>query len=253
VLAVANQKGGVAKTTTVHSLGGALAERGRRVLLVDLDPQACLTFSTGTDPDKVERSLHDVLVGRASAADVLVKLDDVDLLPASIDLAGAEVHLLTRAGREHAVSRAVEPLSARYDWVLIDCPPSLGILTINGLTAARQVLIPLQCETLSQRGVGQLLETIADVHAFTNSALQVLGVVATMYDPRTRLAQSTLAGVGGTYGLPVLDPPIPKSVRVAEAPGRGCSVLQHAPNSPSAAAYRSLAAVVDAAGNGSRR
>jgi chromosome partitioning protein len=245
VLAVANQKGGVAKTTTVHSLGAALAERGRRVLLVDLDPQACLTFSTGTDPDKLERSLHDVLVGRTSAADVLLTVDDVDLLPASIDLAGAEVHLLTRAGREYAVSRAIEPLRRGYDWVLIDCPPSLGILTINGLTAAQHVLIPLQCETLGHRGVGQLLETIGDVRSFTNSGLQVAGVVATMYDPRTRLAQSTLADVGVTYGLPVLDPPIPKSVRVAEAPGRGCSVLRHAPNSPSAAAYRALAAALD--------
>jgi chromosome partitioning protein len=245
VLAVANQKGGVAKTTTVHALGAAFAERGRRVLLIDLDPQACLTFSTGTNPDKLEQTLHDVLVGRARAADVLVALDAVDLLPASIDLAGAEVHLLTRAGREYALSRAIEQLCSRYDWVLIDCPPSLGILTINGLTAARQVLILLQCETLSHRGVGQLLETIGDVRSFTNSALEVVGVVATMYDPRTRLAQSTLADVGVAYELPVLDPPIPKSVRVAEAPGRGCSVLEHAPTSPSATAYRSLAATLD--------
>jgi chromosome partitioning protein len=251
VLAVANQKGGVAKTTTVHSLGSALAERGRRVLLVDLDPQACLTFSTGIDPEKLERSLHDVLVGRTTAADVLVHLEDLDLLPASIDLAGAEVHLLTRPGREYAVGRAIEPLMSNYDVILIDCPPSLGILTINGLTAARQVIIPLQCETLSHRGVGQLLETIGDVRAFTNASLEVLGVVATMYDPRTRLAQSTLADVGDAYDLRVLDPPIPKSVRVAEAPGHGYSVLRHAPRSPSAQAYRALAASLDPAGEDS--
>jgi chromosome partitioning protein len=247
VLAVANQKGGVAKTTTVHALGAAFAELGRRVLLVDLDPQACLTFSTGTNPDKLEASLHDVLVGRTAAADVLVSLDEVDLLPATIDLAGTEVHLLTRPGREYAVSRAIEPLAPAYQVVLIDCPPSLGILTINGLTAARQVLIPLQCETLSHRGVGQLLETIDDVRAYTNPRLEVLGVIATMYDPRTRLAQSTLAEVGGAYGLTVLEPPVPKSVRVAEAPGRGTSVLRHAPRSPSADAYRALAAGLDAA------
>jgi chromosome partitioning protein len=247
VLAVANQKGGVAKTTTVHSLGAAWAERGRRVLLVDLDPQACLTFSTGIDSEKLDVSLHDVLVGRASAADAIVGLEDVDLLPASIDLAGAEVHLLTRPGREYAVGRAIEPLCSGYDVVLIDCPPSLGILTINGLTAARQVLIPLQCETLSHRGVGQLLETITDVRSFTNARLEVLGVVATMYDPRTRLAQSTLADVQAAYGLTLLDPPIPKSVRVAEAPGRACSVLRHAPRSPSADAYRALAVHLDAA------
>jgi chromosome partitioning protein len=250
VLAVANQKGGVAKTTTVHSLGAALAERGRRVLLVDLDPQACLTFSTGSDPDKLDASLHDVLVGRTSAAEVLLVLDDVHLLPASIDLAGAEVHLLTRPGREYALARAITPLSPNYDVVLIDCPPSLGILTINGLTAARQVLIPLQCETLSHRGVGQLLETIGDVRSFTNSSLEVLGIVPTMYDPRTRLAQATLADVRAAYGLAMLEPAIPKSVRVAEAPGRGCSVLRHAPTSPSAAAYRALAAHLDPVGEG---
>ncbi len=246
VLAVANQKGGVAKTTTVHSLGAALAERGRRVLLVDLDPQGCLTYSTGTDPDDLEVSLHDVMVGRLPAAEALIHAaDGVDLLPATIDLAGAEVHLLTRPGREYALSRALETLNGGYDTVLIDCPPSLGILTINGLTAAQRVVVPLQCETLSHRGVGQLLETIADVRSFTNPSLAVLGVIATMFDPRTRLARETLAAVKEKYGLEVLSPAVPKSVRVAEAPGRGCSVLRHAPKSASADAYRSLAAVIE--------
>jgi chromosome partitioning protein len=244
VLAVANQKGGVAKTTTVHSLGAALAERGGRVLLVDLDPQACLTYSTGTDADSLGCSLHDVMVGLASASEALVALGPFDLLPATIDLAGAEVHLLTRPGREYALARALAPLRDGYDTILIDCPPSLGVLTINGLTAAQSVVIPLQCETLSHRGVGQLLETIGDVRAFTNADLAVQGVIATMYDPRTRLAQETLASVGATYGLPVLEPAVPKSVRVAEAPGRGCSVLEHAPRSPSAQAYRELAGVL---------
>jgi chromosome partitioning protein len=246
ILAVANQKGGVAKTTTVHSLGAALAERGRRVLLVDLDPQACLTYSTGTDPEILEVSLHDVLLGRSTAADAVVNTDEVDLLPANIDLAGAEVHLLTRPGREHILARALAPLLADYDQVIIDCPPSLGVLTINGLTAAARVLIPLQCDTLGHRGVGQLLETIADVRAFTNADLVVEGVVATMFDPRTRLAQDTLAAVGASYGLAVLDPPIPKSVRVAESPGRGRSILRHAAHSAPAEAYRALAAHLDA-------
>jgi chromosome partitioning protein len=244
-LAVANQKGGVAKTTTVHSLGAALAERGRRVLLVDLDPQACLTFSAGIDPDGLEVSLYEVLTGKAEVTAALLRADGLDLLPSSIDMAGVEVHLLTRPGREYAVGRAIEPLLPDYEVVLIDCPPSLGVMTINGLTAAQSVLIPLQCETLSHRGVGQLMETIGDVRAFTNRDLEVIGVVATMYDPRTRLARETLAAVGATYGLEVLEPPIPKSVRVAEAPGRGCSVLRHAPNSPSAAAYRELAGVLE--------
>ena len=245
IIAVANQKGGVAKTTTVHSLGAALAERGRRVLLVDLDPQACLTFSTGTDPDGLDLSLYEVLIGKADAADALLEVDGMSLLPSSIDMAGVEVHLLTKPGREFAVGRAIEALAADHDVVLIDCPPSLGVLTINGLTAAAGVLIPLQCETLSHRGVGQLMETIGDVRSFTNPKLEVIGVIATTFDPRTRLAQDTLAAVGSTYGLEVLQPPVPKSVRVAEAPGRGCSVLRHAPNSPSAAAYRALAEVID--------
>jgi chromosome partitioning protein len=245
ILAVANQKGGVAKTTTVHSLGAALAERGRRVLLVDLDPQACLTFSAGIDPDGLEVSLYEVLTGKADASAALLRADGLDLLPSSIDMAGVEVHLLTRPGREYAVGRAIEPLLPDYEVVLIDCPPSLGVMTINGLTAAQGVLIPLQCETLSHRGVGQLMETIGDVRAFTNPDLGVIGVVATMYDPRTRLARETLAAVGATYDLEVLEPPVPKSVRVAEAPGRGCSVLRHAPSSPSAAAYRELAALLE--------
>ena len=157
VAAVANQKGGVAKTTTVQSLGVALAEADRRVLVVDLDPQACLTYSLGFDPDGLESSLHDVLVRRAKVADVTRPVPGIaglSLVPATIDLAGAEVHLLSKTGREHVLRRALEPVLVDYDVVLIDCPPSLGVLTINGLTAAEGVLIPLQCEALSHRGVG---------------------------------------------------------------------------------------------------
>ena len=241
VYAVANQKGGVAKTTTVHALGVAFVEQGLRVLLVDLDPQASLTFSLGVDPDQLTRSLHDVLVDRIPASDVLVKVGDIHLLPAAIDMAGAEVILLSRAGREYGLARALEPLKDSYDVVLVDCPPSLGTLTINGLTAADRVLIPLQCETLSQRGVGQLLDTIGDVRSFTNPRLEVRGVIATMFDGRTRLSRDVLEDARDRYGLPVLEPPVPKSVRVAEAPARGRSVLEHARGSASAEAYRQLA------------
>jgi chromosome partitioning protein len=214
------------------------------VLLVDLDPQACLTFSTGVDPDALGASLHDVLLGRACARDVLLKTGDVALVPASIDLAGTEVHLLSRTGREYALHRALEGVVREYDVVLVDCPPSLGILTINGLTAATEVLVPLQCETLSSRGVDQLLETIADVRSYTNPGLEVRGVVATMFDGRTTLARETIAAVRERHDVPVLDPPVPKSVKVAEAPGKGGSVLRHAPRSKAAAAYRELARVL---------
>ena len=245
VFAVANQKGGVGKTTTVHSLGYALAERGRQVLLVDLDPQACLTYSLGVRVEGQGRSLHDVFVHHVPVEEVLTKVGDLHLLPATIDLAGAEIHLLAQAGREYALASALQPIRAGYDVVLIDCPPSLGILTIGGLTAADSVLIPLQCETLANRGVGQLLETISDVRSFSNPRLAVAGVIATMVDARTRLGHDVLASLRATYGLDVLQPPVPRSVRVAEAPGYGRSVLEYAPLSSAAYAYRLLATVLD--------
>ncbi len=247
ILAVANQKGGVAKTTTVASLGTALAEMGRRVLLVDLDPQACLTFSLGLDPDALELSIHDVLLGKVPASMAVVATQDgPDLLPATIDLAGCEALLLTRTGREYALRNALEDLfaatEASYDDVIIDCPPSLGVLTINGLTAADELLIPLQCETLSHRGVGQLLDTVADIRRLTNRGLRVLGVLPTLYDSRTLHARDVLDDINDRYGLAVLEPPIPRSVRFAEAPAAGRSVLTTARRLRGSQAYRELAA-----------
>jgi len=244
VLAVANQKGGVAKTTTVHALGVALARLGERVLLVDLDPQACLTFSTGLDPDGLGLTLHDVLVGRNKAAEAVHDLAELAILPASIDLAGTELFLLGRTGREHALARAIEPVLEEYDTVLLDCPPSLGVLTVNGLTAAHEVVIPLQCEALAHRGVGQLLDTMNDVRSFTNPNLGVRGVIATMFDGRTRHGREVVDDAQTRFGLTVLEPPIPKSVRFAEAPGRGMSILDHASSSPGAKAYRAIAATL---------
>ena len=239
VIAVANQKGGVAKTTTVASLGVALAELGRRVLLVDLDPQACLTFSLGLDPEALDLSVHDVLMGRVSASVAIAPTEDGPwILPSTIDLAGAEAMLLPRTGREYVLRTALEEVAGSYDDVLLDCAPSLGVLTINALTAADEVLIPLQCETLSHRGVGQLLDTVADVQRLTNRTLVVRGVLPTLYDGRTIHAKSVVADVAGRYGLAVLEPPIPKSVRFAEAPAAGHSVLVTASRAPGAAAYR---------------
>ncbi len=243
IIAVANQKGGVAKTTTVASIGGALTEMGRKVLLVDLDPQACLSYSLGLDPEDLEFSMHDVLLGRVDVRLAITPTDEgPDLLPATIDLAGTEAHLLTRTGREYALRSALEEVENDYDFILLDCSPSLGVLTVNALTAANEVLIPMQCETLSHRGVRQLLDTVADVRRLCNRNLTVLGVLPTMYDSRTKLAQATLADVEDRYGVPVLRPPISKSVRFAEAPSAGRSVLSTASSSRGAEAYRKVAA-----------
>jgi chromosome partitioning protein len=242
ILAVANQKGGVAKTTTVATLGAALTELGQRVLVVDLDPQACLTFSVGIDPEDLEKSIYDVMLGGVPAQDVLIGFDDgPDLLPATIELATAEVRLAQEGSPEQVLRTALRPLLASYDWIIVDCPPTLGLLTVNGLSAATDVLIPLQCETLAHRGVGQLLDTIHDVQVLTNPNLQVLGVLPTLYDGRTIHARAVLETIADTYSLDVLQPAIPKSIRFAEAPAIGDTILRTAPASPGAKAYRALA------------
>ena len=244
-LAIANQKGGVAKTTTVASLGAALAEQGQRVLLVDLDPQACLTFSLGIDPEDLELSVHHVLTKGLDPDEALIETDDgVDLLPATIELARAEADLLTRTGREHVIKGSIEELDEAepYDWILLDCPPSLGVLTVAALTAADGVLIPLQCETLSHRGVGQLLDTVHDVRRFTNRKLEVWGVLPTLYDGRTNHARTVLETISDTYDLDVIEPPIPKTIKFAEAPAAGRSILSTSRSNKGAAAYREVAA-----------
>ena len=241
VIAFANQKGGVGKTTSVCNVAAAMTELGRAVLVVDLDPQACLTFSLGYDPDQVEPSLNDTVIGRASLVETIVQHDEVDVAPSNIDLAGAEVSLLSRTGREYLLRGELADLLDSYDAVLIDCAPSLGVLTINGLTAADQVVIPVQCETLSHRGVAQLLDTITDVRRLTNRALQVRGLLATMFDPRPRHAREVLRDLVARYELPLVGPPVRKSVRFAESPTAGATIVGSGTDVPGAAAYRAIA------------
>jgi chromosome partitioning protein len=244
IVAFANQKGGVAKTTSTLAMAVALAERGRRVLAVDLDPQGALTYSMGVDPDTLDETINDVLVRRLPIEKVIIDRE-VDVAPANIDLAGAEAVLLAKTGREFALQRAIRDIEGAYDYILIDCPPSLGILTINGLTAANEVVIPVQTEALSHRGVGQLIETLGDIRHFTNPNLEVIGVIPTLFDGRSRHAQEVLADIGTRYNVRVLEPPVRKSIKFAEASQAGRSILSYAATHPGAHAYRELAAVID--------
>jgi chromosome partitioning protein len=246
IIAFANQKGGVGKTTTTVSIAAALGELGRRVLAVDLDPQGALTYSLGMDPDELDETINDVLIRRLPMQKV-IQTREVDLVPANIDLAGAEAVLLAKTGREYALERALREVLPMYDYVLIDCPPSLGILTINGLTAAQEVVIPLLAEALSHRAVGQLIETLGDIRHFTNPDLQVIGLIATMFDGRTRHAREVLADIGNRYGVRMLEPPVRKSIRFAEATQAGRSIVSFAPSHPGAQAYRDLAAAIEEA------
>jgi chromosome partitioning protein len=247
IIAVANQKGGVAKTTTVVNLAAALAESGQRVLVVDLDAQACATFSLGLDPEDLTESGADLFMSRGAErnpADLVVRTaDGVDLLPAAIELAGADRALASVVGREYVVRDVLIPVTADYDWILLDCSPSLGIVTINALTAADAVLVPLQCETLSHRGVGQLMETITEVQRLTNPALRILGVLPTLFDGRTTHAKAVLADLGPRYGVRVFSP-IHRSIRFAEAPAAGRSILATSGSSKGANDYRTLAAEI---------
>jgi chromosome partitioning protein len=243
ILALANQKGGVAKTTSAVNLAAALVEAGQRVLLVDLDAQACATFCLGWDPEDLELGAMDVLRGTAIAEVLLKTADGIDLLPAHIDLAGADQLLASRPGREFVVRDSLAALANNYDWMIIDCSPSLGIITINALAAADEVIIPLQCETLSHRGVGQLIETITDVKRLINPRLRVLGILPTLYDGRTAHAKAVLNDLGPRYQVEVLAP-ITRSIRFAEAPAVGRSILATSPKSKGAVEYRALAKVV---------
>jgi chromosome partitioning protein len=242
VVAIANQKGGVGKTTTAVNLSAYLS-LGLRILLVDLDPQANATSSLGIDPQGVVTSTYELLLGEASLADAVMSTGrpQLDLVPASRALAGAQVELVELDEREHRLANGLATWSTNYDVVLIDCPPSLGILTLNALVAADRVLAPVQCEYLALEGVAQLLETLDLIRATLNPRLELLGMLMTMFDPRTRLSTQVVDEVRRHFPERTFETVIPRSVRLSEAPSFGKPVLEYEPSSRGAGAYADLA------------
>jgi chromosome partitioning protein len=240
VIAFANQKGGVAKTTTTLNLGVALAEQQHKVLLIDLDPQGNLTMSQGLNPDEIERSMFDVLVHKIPIDEVIAKRE-VDLAVSSIDLAGAELSLSSMIGRERALEKALLPVRERYDFILIDTPPSLGLLTINALVAADGVIVPVQCEYLSLRGLVQLENTLTMIRENLNPTVAIVGILPTMWDRRLLHSREAVEILRENFGELVLNTKIRKTVRYAEAPVKGESVLKYDPTGEAAEMYRDLA------------
>jgi chromosome partitioning protein len=240
VIAFANQKGGVAKTTTTLNLAAAFAEQGHRVLCVDMDPQGNLTMSQGIDPDTLEQSMFDVLVHDLSIREV-IRRREIDVACASIDLAGAEIAMSTKIGRERSLAKALHGVSEDYDWIFVDTPPSLGLLTVNALTAADQVIVPVQCEYLSMRGLLQLQNTLSMIRENLNPDVQIAGILPTMVDTRTLHAKEALEILEENFGDRVFGARIRKTVRFAEAPVKGMSVLKYDPSGKAADAYRQLA------------
>jgi chromosome partitioning protein len=240
VIAFANQKGGVAKTTTTLNLAVAFAESGHRVLCIDLDPQGNLTMSQGIDPDKVEHSLYDVLVNDMPISEIIVERE-IDIAVASIDLAGAEIAMSTKIGRERSLEKALKEVAADYDFVCIDTPPSLGLLTINALTAANKVIVPVQCEYLSMRGLVQLQNTLRMIQENLNPDVHIEGILPTMLDTRTIHAKEAVEILEENFGDLVFESRIRKAIKFAEAPVKGASVLKYDSESSAAGYYRDLA------------
>ena len=240
VIAFANQKGGVAKTTTALNLAVAFKESGHRVLCVDMDPQGNLTMSQGIDPDKVEKSLFDVLVHRMPISEI-IQHKEIDIAVASIDLAGAEIAMSTMIGRERSLQKALEEVAGDYDFVCMDTPPSLGLLTINALTAADKVIVPVQCEYLSMRGLVQLQNTLEMIRENLNPGVEIEGILPTMLDARTVHAKEAVEILEENFGDLVFKSRIRKAIKFAEAPVRGASVLKYDPKSNAAEYYRDLA------------
>ncbi len=245
VIAVVNQKGGVGKSTTAVNLGAYLATAGQRVLVVDIDPQGNATSGLGVDKALLEKCMYSVLIEHSEMDEIIIEteVEGLYVAPATIALAGAEIELVPAMSREYRLKRALEPLIEKYDYILIDSPPSLGLLTVNGLSAAHGVLVPIQCEYYALEGLSQLMRTIDMVQTHLNPALQVDGVVMTMYDARTNLSQQVIADVKAYFGrqVKVYESVIPRNIRLSEAPSFGQPIVLYDDRSKGGQAYRALA------------
>ncbi|ALN94042.1 MULTISPECIES: ParA family protein [Lysobacter] len=245
IIAVANQKGGVGKTTTAVNLAAALARTPKRVLLVDLDPQGNATMGSGVDKRQLEDTVCDVLLGEADAAATIVRApEDFDLLPANIDLTAAEISLMNQDAREQRLKRALAPLRGNYDYILIDCPPALSLLTLNALTAADSIIVPMQCEYYALEGLSALVDTIEALKANLNPSLEIEGVLRTMFDVRNNLANAVSADLTTHFGDRVFRTIVPRNVRLAEAPSYGQSIVGYDKTSRGGIAYLGLAGEV---------
>ncbi|MDR1711626.1 MAG: ParA family protein [Propionibacteriaceae bacterium] len=244
IIAMCNQKGGVGKTTTTINLGAALAETGRKVLLVDFDPQGSLSVGLGFHPQMLETTIYELLLSKGDGAEDVIQETSVpgmELLPSNITLSAAEMYLVSEVAREQTLSRVLRKVRSNYDVILIDCAPSLGLLTINALTAADKVVIPLECEFFALRGVALLTDSIAKVQELLNPDLEILGILCTMYDPRTVHSREVLERVVQRFGEDVFQTAIRRTVKFPETTAAGEPITTYAPSSPGAAAYRTLA------------
>lgn len=243
IICVANQKGGVGKTTTAVNLSACVAQLGYRVLLIDIDPQGNTTSGLGVNKNRLETSVYDVLINDTDAAEAVrdTMIESLKLLPACVELAGAEVELVNLLAREQRLKNAIAPIRESYDYIFVDCPPSLGLLTLNALTMADTLLVPIQCEYYALEGLSQLMNTVKLIRRSLNPALEVEGVVLTMYDGRTNLSQQVVGEVKRFFKNKVYDTIIPRSVRLGEAPSFGLPISLYAPKSTGALAYEELA------------
>ena len=243
ILAIANQKGGVGKTTTTVNLAACIAELGYRVLVVDFDPQANATSALGIDPRSVEKSMYDVILNDVYMRDCIIKSqwEFLSVAPSNLDLAGAEIELVSAFNRERLLDGAISSVISEYDFVLIDCPPSIGLLTVNALTAASEVLVPIQCEYLALEGLGQLLSNVERVKTHLNKELHISTIALVMFDARTKLAGQVVEEIRSHFGERVCQQTVPRSVRLSEAPSYGLPIIYYDSSSRGAIAYRSLA------------